>query len=180
MTYQKNSDEMVFVMWMKKISVVIILFLTASDLYSQGSVHIYSTGSIMEIDRCASAWLIKKFVDKKAVFKFFPDGEIIEVGIPFDTPDAELSRTHRRSTFEVIMDTYQIVDHRLETLKKNIHDIEINFWGKKGSAESTIFAADVNKIINQAKNNDDCLEKCFIYLDKMIENRDLSQKIKVK
>lgn len=163
-----------------RISIFIIIFLFAADLYSQDNAHVYSTGSIMEIDRCASAWLIKRFVDKDAVFKFFPDGEIVEVGTPFDTPDAELSRTHRRSTFEAIMDKHKIIDKRLEALRKSIHDIEINFWGKKDSWKSDVLAAEVNKIINQAKNNDDCLEKCFIYFDKIIENIDLSQEIKVK
>jgi len=167
-------------MQMKKTSVFIIIVLFAADLYSQENVHIYSTGSIMEIDRCASAWLIKRFVDKDAVFQFFPDGEIVEVGIPFDTPDAELSRTHRRSTFEVIMNKYKIIDKRLDMLGKSIHDIEINFWGKKDLSESDVLAAEVNQIINQAENNNDCFQKCFIYFDKVIENMNLTQESKLE
>ncbi|MCP4023352.1 MAG: chromate resistance protein, partial [Desulfobacteraceae bacterium] len=54
---------------------------------------LYSTGRMMEVDRCASAWLIKRHINPQAQFMFFEDGQLITQGISFDTPDSKFCRT---------------------------------------------------------------------------------------
>ena len=125
----------------------------------------------MEVDRCASAWLIKRFVDKDAIFKFIPEGQLIRNGIAFDTPDADLCRTHNLSTFEVILDKYRISDKRLDQLAENIYDIEINFWGDKQSRKSYKVKLAVDEIIKTSKNNEECLSKCFQYFDRFLKKQ---------
>ena len=148
-----------------------LLILLTTNTYSQDCSHLYSTGSVMEVDRCASAWLIKRFVDEDAIFKFIPEGELIRNGIAFDTPDAELCRTHNLSTFEVILDQYRISDKRLDQLAENIHDIEINFWGNKQSRRSCEVKRVVNEIIKTSENNEECLSKCFQYFDRFLKKQ---------
>lgn len=130
----------------------------------------------MEVDRCASAWLIKRFVDKEAVFKFYPKSSLITDGIVFDRPEGKLQRTHTKATFEVIIDEYDITDSRLHNIAGLLHDIEINFWGKKENPESRKFEATVRKFINSSPNNDECLAVCFRYFDQFLQGLEKNTK----
>jgi hypothetical protein len=133
--------------------------------------QLYSTGKTLEIDRCASAWLIKRYVDPGAVFKFYPDGALIEDGIAFDTPDAQLVRTHNRSTFQVIVDTYGIKAPGVDELAAIIHEVEINFWSGDRTRRTQTAVRDVDRIIASSPDNQQCLNRCFEYFDKFIKER---------
>jgi len=129
--------------------------------------HIYSTWDILEIDTCASAWLIKNFVDTAAEFRFFPKGEIITEGIPFDTPDSDLRRTGNMSTFETILAKYKIEDPALKKIGRIIHDIEINYWGGKETKEAVKVDREIKRIIDLAFDNPRRFEKSFIFFDEL-------------
>ena len=58
--------------------------------------HFYVTRDDFEPDKCASIWLIKRFIDPQAVFVIRPAGAPLKPGIPFDVPEAELRRYHNR------------------------------------------------------------------------------------
>lgn len=65
----------------------------------------------VQIDRVASAWLIRRFVDAGAEFAFVPRGTPVEAiidGTPFYLPGAKLAKRDGRSTFEAIMDAYDL------------------------------------------------------------------------
>lgn len=77
------------------------------------------------VDRCASLWLIKKFVDPEAEFAFVPREYIWkEDEIPLVLPGAELSPKKGKSTFELIIQKYEIKDKIIHQIVKVIHDIE--------------------------------------------------------
>lgn len=146
-----------------------LALLSAVPLAGKETNHLYTTGTIIEIDRCASAWLIKRYVDAEAIFKFIPDGELVTEGVAFDTPDAALSRNHSQSTFEVIKAAYKIDDPRVIQLAMHVHDLEINYWGKKKFNRSEKIALELNRIIKTAKNSREALNGCFDYLDQFID-----------
>ena len=150
-------------------ALALIVLLPSVTALSKDSDHVYTTGTIIEVDRCASAWLIKRFVDPKANFKFVSDGELVAEGTAFDTPDAVLSRNHSQSTFEVIKAAYKITDSRIDQLAMHVHDIEINYWGKKKSKGSDKIAFELNKIIKDAKDSHAAFAGCFEYLDRFID-----------
>ena len=127
--------------------------------------HVFSTWDDFEVDKCASIWLIKRFVDKNADFRFFPKGEALRVGIPFDTPDAQLRRYHNMSTFESIIARYQITDEKLAYVSKIVHDSEVNVWGKKVMPETTIVEDMVNSMIINAKSKEEVIQKSIEYFD---------------
>ncbi len=71
------------------------------------------TRRFVHVDRTASAWLIKKFVDKEAEFVFinYPrEKPRPEHGTPFDIEGAELGHRDGKCTFEVIVEEYDIND----------------------------------------------------------------------
>jgi hypothetical protein len=127
--------------------------------------HVFSTWEGFEVDKCASIWLIKRFVDTNAIFRFFPKGETLTTGIPFDTPDAQLRRYHNLSTFESVLARYHMVDPKLLHIGKIVHDIEINIWEKKVMPETVNVQETVNGIIKNAKDNEEVIEQSMKYFD---------------
>jgi len=133
------------------------------------SKAVFSTWDIFEPDKLASIWLIKRFVDPEAQIKFYPRGEPITEGIPFDTPDAEFRRYHNISTFEMFRQHYKIDDPRCRYISKIIHDIEINTWEKKVMAESRFVIDAVQKIIDDADSSDEIILKGIQFFDRLYE-----------
>ena len=68
----------------------------------------YITRERVHVDRIATAWAIRKFVDADATFQFVPRTRDVRGldGIPFDVRGAALTHRGGRCTFEVLLDTY--------------------------------------------------------------------------
>ncbi len=62
------------------------------------------------IDRIASAWLIKRFIDPQAQFVFAPPAEFPPDAIPFDSPGVELSHQGEDCTFEPLVERARLRD----------------------------------------------------------------------
>lgn len=154
---------------MKKTSVCLLFFIILNPFYAraESGSNIYTTWENMEIDKCASAWLIKRFIDKNASFRFFPKGELITEGIPFDVPEAEIRRYHNLSAFEYLMKKYNITDPAVRKIGEIIHDIEINYWGTKAVKDSQKINDAVQEIIETSTSAEKSLEKSFIFFDKL-------------
>ncbi len=138
---------------------VVACFAAADPARDKGQV--YSTWDIFEPDKCASIWLIKRHIDPGAVFRFYPRGAVIEVGIAFDTPDAELRRYHDRSTFETLLQHGRLDTPQLVYLGRLIHDMEINTWERKALAETRALESELQKGLAEGdpeKLVDVCLE----------------------
>jgi len=129
--------------------------------------HLYSTWDMLEVDTVASAWLIRRFIDTQAEFRFFKKGDIITEGVAFDTPDALFQRSANQSTFESLLTTYKIADRVLLEIGEIIYDIEINYWSERLRKESEEISRQINEIIKQAERPDECLDKGFPIFDRL-------------
>ncbi len=89
-----------------------------------------------KVDRIACPWLIKKFVDKEAVFLFVPADEVTKVAkkesaIAFDAPGVELTHFKEAGdeyvSFDAIIKKYKLKDAALLELAKIVRgaDAEI-------------------------------------------------------
>jgi len=77
------------------------------------------------VDRCSSLWLIKKFVDSEAEFAFVSRDYLWkENEIPLVLPGAELNPQMGKTTFELIIQKYEIKDEIVHQIASIIHDIE--------------------------------------------------------
>ena len=85
------------------------------------------TRSGIKVDRMASAWLIRKFVDPEARFKFVPaKGYQPQAGeLRFDMFEAEFTHEGDRCTFEVLVDRFGLDDPGLRHLAEIVHDIDL-------------------------------------------------------
>jgi hypothetical protein len=80
------------------------------------------------VDRSASAWLIKRFIDKKATFTFISkDAPIPKGAIAFTLPKAEIKPIEKeKTTYDVLAEKYNIQDPIALKIGKFIHDFEID------------------------------------------------------
>ncbi len=79
------------------------------------------------VDRIASAWLIRRFIDPEARFKFVPaKGYVPQPGeVRFDMFEAEFTHIGDRCTFEVLLARSGIDDPALAGIAKVVHDIDM-------------------------------------------------------
>lgn len=77
------------------------------------------------VDRVASAWLIKRFIDPGAVFLFAPAGEFPADAIPYDAPGVELSHQGEDCTFETLVKRAHLRDRRLARLAEVVHEADL-------------------------------------------------------
>src|SRR3989441_12117702 len=67
------------------------------------------------IDRIASAWLVKRFIDPHARFAFADPTDAAQKGIPFDILDAEFGHHGEDCTFETLLKRLSLKDRRLRS-----------------------------------------------------------------
>lgn len=81
----------------------------------------------IHVDRMASAWLIRRFIDPKAEFKFV-EGKIYspqEGELRFDMFEAEFTHEGDSCTFEVLMKRTHLNDPALQDIAEIVHDIDL-------------------------------------------------------
>jgi len=96
----------------------------ARDSVAAGRIWVTRRG--VHVDRMASAWLILRFIDPRARFKFVAaKGYHPEPGeLRFDMFDAEYTHVGDRCTFQVLLERFQIADPALVAMGEVIRDID--------------------------------------------------------
>jgi len=81
----------------------------------------------VHVDRIASAWLIRRFIDPEARFEFVaPKGYVPRRGeLRFDMFDAEYTHVGDRCTFEVLLERMGLDDPALAVIGEIIHDLDL-------------------------------------------------------
>jgi hypothetical protein len=77
------------------------------------------------VDRIASAWLIKRFVDPAAEFVFAPPDQIPGDAIPFDMAGVEFGHHGEDCTFETLLRRTGLRDRKLAVLAEIVHEADI-------------------------------------------------------
>lgn len=77
------------------------------------------------VDRLATAWLIRRFVDPKAKFIFASEKELPKDATPFDMSGAELSHQGEDCTIETIVKAFGIKDKTVWEIAKIVHDVDL-------------------------------------------------------
>ena len=81
----------------------------------------------VHVDRMASAWLIRRFIDPAATFKFVPGkGYRPDRGeLRFDMFEAEYTHAGDQCTFEVLVKRFRLEDPGLRAIAEIVHDIDL-------------------------------------------------------
>jgi hypothetical protein len=85
------------------------------------------TRSGIKVDRMASAWLIRKFIDPQARFKFVPaKGYVPQKNeVRFDMFEAEFTHDGDLCTFEVLVERFGLADPALRPIAEIVHDVDV-------------------------------------------------------
>jgi len=113
------------------------------------------------IDRMASAWLIKRFIDSDAAFDFIDEKDMDTIDkslVTFDIRRGEFTHHGDMCTFEVIMRSFSLKDKTLKKMAEIIHDLDMKD-DKYGAAEAKGLENILEGIRRTAKNDRDALEK---------------------
>jgi hypothetical protein len=87
----------------------------------------------VKVDRVACPWLIKRFVDRDAEFRFVPEADLLRIAAqeqatPFDAtrfPEVVLNHRGDRCTFEAILEDYKLTDPALERLGRIVRAADV-------------------------------------------------------
>ncbi len=139
--------------------------MSAKDL--KGAVWVTRTSP--HIDRLASAWLVRRFVDPKSRFKFVtPPYGRHEGELRFDMPEGEFTHFGDWCTFETIIHRLGLKDAALGPLAEIIHDIDLKD-AKFGRPESSGVALSVYGLCRRRRDDFKRLEAGFVYFDDLFE-----------
>ena len=141
----------------------------------------------VHIDRLASAWLIKQFIDKRPRFYFVADGETVDNAIPFDMFAAEFTHHGEDCTFETMIKRFGLSEVKgLRELAEIVHDIDL-----KDDKFQRLEAAGLNAIIagvseifpddrKRLREATVIFDSLFRLLDKRVEKKQPKSKLKRK
>ena len=87
------------------------------------------------VDRMASAWLIRRFIDSKARFGFITDVKSAGDALPFDMFGAGFGHEGDRCTFETLAARFDIRDAAVARIAEIVHDLDLKD-GKFGAPEA--------------------------------------------
>jgi hypothetical protein len=89
--------------------------------------RVWVTRQGVHVDRIASAWLIRRFIDSDARFKFVRGKDYVPAPgeLRFDMFEAEFTHEGDRCTFEVLLSRVAIADLALRAISEIVHDIDL-------------------------------------------------------
>ncbi|HEX9137891.1 MAG TPA: chromate resistance protein ChrB domain-containing protein [Nitrospirota bacterium] len=122
---------------------------------------IWATRKNPFVDRMASAWLIKRFIDPKASFSFIDERDAASLDNPmvgFDVRGAAFTHVGELCTFEVLIKSFGIKDKVVKKIAEIVHDLDVkdDKYGKPEAAGVEDILAGIRKT---AKNDADGLER---------------------
>ncbi len=86
------------------------------------------------VDRVTSAWLIRRFIDRKAKFAFAVEDQKPPEAVPFDMFEGGFGHRGEDCTFETLLKAFRIRDKKARTMAQIVHDADL-FDDKFGRKE---------------------------------------------
>jgi len=125
------------------------------------------------VDRMASAWLIKRFIDPNAAFKFIEERELTTSGTnttAFDLRNGEFTHVGDFCTFEVLVKAFGIRDKAVKQIAEIVHDLDVKDekYDNAGTAGVEEILSGIRKT---GKNDLDVLEKGMAVFEMLYQSK---------
>ena len=125
----------------------------------------------IHVDRMASAWLIRRFIDPRARFKFVPASGYRPAPqeVRFDMFEAEFTHQGELCTFEVLAGRFRPNDTALRRIGEIIHDIDLKdsrFLREEAAGVERLVAG----IVASQVKDDDRLRRAAALFDDLYES----------
>ena len=120
----------------------------------------------VHVDRIASAWLIRRFIDPEARFALVPSkGHAPQPDeLRFDMYEAEFTHEGDRCTFEVLLERAALDDPALRAIAEIVHDIDLKD-AKFGREETAGIASLIGGIVLAQRHDEQRLARGAAILD---------------
>ncbi len=128
---------------------------------NQYKARVWITRKHPFVDRMASAWLIKKFIDPAARFQFIDERDLNGVkpdAVVFDMKGGEFTHQGDLCTFEVLVRSFGIKDKAVKKIAELVHDLDVKDE-KYGKPEALGVEEILTGIRKTAKDDADALER---------------------
>ena len=125
----------------------------------------YSTRKNVHVDRCASAWLIRRFLDPQAEFVFVDDHTPASADtVPFDMHGVRWGHHGNKCTFEVIAAEGHITDPIVRQIARIIHGADIT-----ADADETLESPGIDLLFRGIRlvsaSDAEALERGYLVMD---------------
>jgi len=107
------------------------------------------------VDRCASAWLIRGYIDPKARFTFAPEDKVPDGAVPFDMFHAG-GFGHRGDdcSFETLQKDFRVRNAKVKVIAEIIHDADLSdekFGRKEGLGIDEVLKGWARQVVPDAE-----------------------------
>lgn len=127
---------------------------------------VWATRQRPRVDRLASAWLIKRFIDSQATFSWLSSvNDISSSQIGFDFDGATFSHVGNRVTFEVLLESFNFQQPALKRIGQLVHYLDI---GGTSVPEAVGIETVLSGLFETMTNDDQLLENTNILFDALL------------
>jgi hypothetical protein len=123
----------------------------------------------VKIDRMASAWFIRRFVDPKARFRFAdPAAPPKEGELRFDTVGGDFTHEEDRCTFETLVGRVGLPDKGVRAIAEIVHDLDLKD-AKYGRAETAGVRMMLDGLMARTENDEERIDRALVIFDDLHE-----------
>ena len=128
--------------------------------------RVWVTRAGIQVDRIASAWLIRRFIDPSARFRFVAARDYVHASgeLRFDMSDGEFTHEGEWCSFETLVHRFGLADRGLHEIAEVIHDIDLKD-DRFGRAEAPGLAQMLSGIAGATTDDDERLARGSLLLD---------------
>ena len=129
----------------------------------------FVTRAHVHVDRIATAWAIRRFIDPQATFEFVDRNRDVRAmdAIPFDIRGAELGHRDGRCTFETLIARYELTETGLVGMASIIRGADLPFEDE-APPESAGVAAIFDGLRDLKISDEERLERGFVVCDLLL------------
>ena len=123
----------------------------------------------VKIDRMASAWFIRRFVDPKARFRFADPATPKKEGeLRFDMVGGDFTHEEDRCTFETLIGRVGLPDKGVRAIAEIVHDLDLKD-GKFGRAEAAGVRMMMEGLMARTENDEERIDRALAIFDDLHE-----------
>ena len=123
----------------------------------------------VKIDRIATAWFVRRFIDPKAKFRFAaPDARVTKSELRFDMVGGDFTHDGDRCTLETLVRAVGLPDRGVKAIAEIVHDLDLKD-GKFGRPEAAGVARMIEGLVARYASDEERLEKGFAMFDDLHE-----------
>lgn len=123
----------------------------------------------VKIDRMASAWFIRRFVDPKARFRFAePSSPKRDGELRFDMVGGDFTHEEDRCTFETLVGRVGLPDKGVRAIAEIVHDLDLKD-AKFNRDETAGVRMMLDGLMSRTDNDDERIERAMVIFDDLHE-----------